>query len=354
VRSRSRGRHVVRVAFPPGPRRKGAGQVIQILHPKDEKNPSCILSNKARTNPGELLIFGNPAKNGHRGTETQSKLEKQRAARDRAEKIRGARLNPKRKRKLSIAETHQKRVQEILAKMPKPIRDVFDRNPSLSSKELVWVRQRMEQILAAAGKLFPRDYTKADLERAHAQAVAELKKKANPRRRRKDRRNPSEEQQAVQLYQSFHGKDPSAIVEKHVSAAIRLDYTALGDLEYIKVATPIGQKATFEFDSDHVKLASSPDGKQLYAIGGNQNLASCIDKDSLEKDFIDLGDGMEVSYLARKVHGDFRPVSYFHKFGEIDGTLPRMMFDKLKKQIFFVGGNYFIDTSKGVSPGIEN
>jgi hypothetical protein len=69
VRSVKRGGHVVRIAFPPGPRRKGAGKVVEILHPKGERNASrchphnkfqCPLSEKARTNPGELLIYGNP------------------------------------------------------------------------------------------------------------------------------------------------------------------------------------------------------------------------------------------------------------------------------------------------------
>jgi hypothetical protein len=303
VRSRSRGRHVVRIAFPPGPRRKGAGQVVEILHPKGEKkNPTCKISKTAKTNPGELLIFGNPAE----------------------------RANVSRRGQLGANG-----------------KGFGNHKPGCGCK-----------FCQRAAKLQSGELKPPPLPNRKKNAA----KRSTPRRRRKDRRNPvtrkrarnNGEQQAVQLYQSFHGKDPKEIVEKHVSAAIRLDYTALGDLEYVKVVTPLGEKAEFHFDSDHVKLASSPDGKQLYAIGGNQNLASCIDKDSLEKDFIDLGDGVEVSYLARKVHGAFRPVSYFHKFGEVDGTLPRIMFDKLKKQIFFIGGNYFIDTSKGVSPGIEN
>lgn len=328
VRSRSRGRHVVRIAFPPGPRRKGAGQVVEILHPRDEKNPSCILSNQAKTNPGELLIFGNPKGGNPETVESRkSKVEKQRAARERAARIRGARLNPD--------------LYEVVEITPADV-------PSVMTKPLS--RKEAKKFLGEMRTL----HQKAGTGNRYIMRRVKNPKRATPRRRRKDRRNPSEEQQAVQLYKSFHGKDPNAIVEKHVSAAMRLEYTALGNLEYIKVITPIGQKAEFHFDSDHVKLASSPDGKQLYAIGGNQNLASCIDKDSLEKDFIDVGEAQEVSYLARKVHGDFRPVSYYHRFGEKTGGKPQLMFDKLKKQIFFVGGEYFIDTSKGVSPGIEN
>ena len=300
-----RSQHEVRIAFPPGRRKKGSGRVIEVLHPKDEKkNPTCKVTEQAKKNPGELLIFGNPAT--HRGGRGNPDRSKQRAARDRAKKIRRARLN-------SGTKNHKPGCACFACK--------HQRGENTSYK-----RKRK-----AAGTR--RLVTSA---------------------RRRHQRNASEEQTAVQLYKSFHGKDPKEIVEKHVSAATRLEYAALGDLEYVKVITPLGQTATFDFEGDGVKLASSPDGKQLYAIGGNQNLASCIDKDSLEKDFLDLGEAQEVQYLARKVHGDFHPVSYYHQFGEKNGAKPQLMFDKLKKQIFFIGGEYYIDTTKGVSPGIEN
>ena len=191
------------------------------------------------------------------------------------------------------------------------------------------------------------------------------KKKKVARYRRphlRPRRNPSEEEQAVRLFQGFHGQDPKEIVEKHVSSATRLDYTALGDLVYLKVETPTGKETEFNFSGDGVKLAISPDGKQLYCIGGNQNILLCLDEDSKQKDFIDLGDGIEVAYLARKIHGKFQPVEYYHEFGEVDGTLPRLMYDKLRKQIFFIGGNYWVDVNMPapgtplgkISPGIEN
>jgi hypothetical protein len=49
------GGHRVRVAFPPGRRRKGSGKLVSILHPKGERNPCEV-------NPAELIIVGaNPA-----------------------------------------------------------------------------------------------------------------------------------------------------------------------------------------------------------------------------------------------------------------------------------------------------
>ena len=158
----------------------------------------------------------------------------------------------------------------------------------------------------------------------------------------------------MRLFEKFHGKEPKEIAEKQVSAAVRLDYTALGDLDYLKFETPGGTSATITFEGDGVKLASSPDGKQLYCIGGSQNLEGVLTADSLQKDFLDLGECSEVQYVARKVHNNFEPTQWHHKFGEETGDRPRLMYDRLRKQIFFVGGDYFIDLKGKVSPGIEN
>ncbi len=55
VRTVKKGGHVVRIAFPPGPRKKGSGQLVEVLHPVKD-NP-CRLGN-----PAELLVMmSNPA-----------------------------------------------------------------------------------------------------------------------------------------------------------------------------------------------------------------------------------------------------------------------------------------------------
>lgn len=311
-------KHEVRIAFPPGRRKKGSGRVVEILHPAGEKNPKCALSEKARKNPGELLIFGNP-----------STAAKKRTARDRAARIREARINPW--HAAGNFDSHEKALE------------------------------RRRQLEAAGHKVSMSVSAKGTSAENYSVYTREPLK--NPKKKiLRPRRNPSEGEQAVRLFKGFHGHDPNEIVEKHVSAATRLDYTALGDLVYLKVETPVGKEFEFNFHGDGVKLASSPDGKQLYCIGGNQNILPCLDEDSRQKDFIDLGDGIEVAYLARKIHGKFQPVEYYHEFGEVDGTLPRLMYDKLRKQIFFIGGNYWVDVNMPapgtplgkISPGIEN
>ena len=297
VRSKRARGHVLRIAFPPGPRRKGAGKVVEVLHPKQE-NP-CPISRK---NPEELLIYGL-----------------------------GALLNP-------VAKSHHQITKGGTA-MPaghKPgCKCPFCKRARGENPERASTRRRTRR-RSAPPKAKPA-----------ARKLRSVKLGA--------RRNPtSETKQAVRLFQKFHGKDPKEIAEKQVSAAIRLDYTALGDLDYLKFETPLGDAAKIGFEGDGVKLASSPDGKQLYCIGGSQNLESCLDAESLKKDFLDLGECSEVQYVARKVHNNFEPTQWHHKFGEETGDRPRLMYDKLRRQIFFVGGDYFIDLSSKVSPGIEN
>jgi hypothetical protein len=367
--------------------------------PKGHKRGcKCFACKRARgKNPGELLIFGNPAKRQKK--KNASKLERQRAARERAERIRGARANQGR---LIDAIRHGDRVTIVnrfgqqhtgravmrsssggwvlnmggahgtpgLADDRNVVRVKRSKNPV---RMTVFHDPAIKKFTAAIydpkfGNLYASGFTKKQAAQALRDRVREYRrsgslpagggygnpKRSTARRRRTDRRNPSDARQAVKLFQSFHGRDPKDIVEKHVSAEVRKDYAALGDLEHLLVVTPLGQTVKFNFHGDGVKLASSPDGKQLYCLGGNQNLTQCLTPDSLEKDFVDLGEGAEVQYLARKIHGNFEPISYFHKFGEKTGARPQLMYDKLKRQIFFVGGEYFINGKQGVSPGIEN
>lgn len=352
VRSVKRGSHVVRVAFPPGRRKKGSGKVVEILHPRGESNPSCIVSNQVRTNPGELLIFGNP-----------SAQAAKRSTRERAARIRSARLNPKKKGMAKLTPEEDRVWVRAFEDA------INDGKTDLQADK--WAGQQVRKQFPRLKKFRkfapnPKGHKKGCkcVFCEHQRKIAADKRmpkqirdvmRSNPRRRRKDhKRNPDQTQAAVRLFEKFHGRDPKEITEKHVSAAMRKDYTALGDLEHLKVITPLGQTVQFDFEGDGVKLASSPDGKQLYCIGGNQNLSSCLDAASLEKDFIDLGECVQVQYLARKVHAGFEPVSYYHKFGEKTGERPQLAYNKLQRQIFFVGGNYFIDTKQGVSPGIEN
>jgi len=294
VLSKRVGQHVLRFAFPPGRRKRGSGKVLEILHPK--KNPACEEGSCdiRQKNPSELLIFGNPCKT----------------------------------------------VNSRKSKVKSKSRGAVNHKPGCACFACKYKRGENPK-----AKLTHKKRTKPASGRASRESA------------RLRRRNSSDTEQAVKLFSSFHGRDAQQIITKQESAAMRLDYAALGDLDYIKVETPLGERAEFNFEGDGVKLESSPEGKQLYCIGGNQNLSACLTPESFEKDLIDLGEAREVQYVARKAQGKYEPTAFYHKFGEArDGdTKPRLMYDKLRKRIYFIGGQYWIDIKSwpAVSPGIE-
>lgn len=296
-------------------------------------------ASKSKRNPAELLIFGNPRGRARKKNHRMAPIPRGSVGDKLAQRFEA-------KLKLREMDRHQR---ALIKKGFSPIEarrltvEKFGfRNPEGSSNHKPGCKcpfcARAKKI-AVADKKMPKQ----------VRAVMS----PNPKRRN---RNPSDLEQAVSLYESFSGSDAKKLVERHESAAMRLDYTALGDLFKLLLLAPgEGEEYELTFDGDKVKLASSPDGKQLYLIGGNQDLGRVLRPESLAKDFVDLGDVAEISYDARKVHNNFEPTEWVHKFGEKTGDLPRAWYDKIRKRIYFAGGAYFIKSGPGgISPGIEN
>ena len=398
VRTKRTGHHELRIAFPPGPRRTGSGKLLEILHPKGERNPECELAGK---NPAELVIFGNPSwmkidgvvgkvidtrgsgltleylletKDGKQVWMKPRHRPRTANARSQNADLYDA-IRPHDRVTIVDHEGHQRTGRAVMLGPAGWVLNMGGPHgtPAIAHSDNVtrvkksnqseppigwqqWQDQmykRITKILKARGKTD--NYTLGDLEQAEKTADRQLRAElGGGYERNARRRNQSDGTgQAVKLFQTFHGKDPRGIIEKHVSDAMRMEYTALGALEYLLVENESGDKVKINFQGDGVTLASSPQANQLYFIGGNQNLSPCLGKftDDETKDFIDLGDALEVQYLARKAQGNFEPVKYFHQFGEEKrgSDLPRAIYDKLRKQVFLAGGEYTIE-----QPGIIN
>lgn len=182
-------------------------------------------------------------------------------------------------------------------------------------------------------------------------AITEFKRRVsrpgfglNPKTRR---RNPDELDQAADLYREFHGREPKEILEIQESDLARREYTALGDAVELRFILPDGERRlhiAFS-ESDQVKLASSPDGRQLYFLGGDQDIVDALEQNGVDttRELIDLGDAIFVSYDASKWQTDFKPTIWEHKLGEESGIHPRGFFDRLKRRIFLAGGNYRVE-----------
>lgn len=166
----------------------------------------------------------------------------------------------------------------------------------------------------------------------------------------------AEFQQAVELYEQFHGRAPEEILEAQRSDAARFDYVLLGPLlglapyvEGLRLPSPDhwddgGYPVLKDFG---VRLCSNAAGTQLYALG-ECDLADVLgefpDVDA-SKDLLDLGELAYIVYDARKAP-DFTPTDWMHRFDE---PRPRLGWDAVKGELFFVGGRYTID-----APGIEH
>jgi hypothetical protein len=177
---------------------------------------------------------------------------------------------------------------------------------------------------------------------------------------RPGRRNPEELERAVELYQTFHGKDPHEVVQAQRSAAMRVTYVAIGPLYGLGIYVPgaaipspdhwweyAGAVRFGRSKSDRVMLASNAEGLQLYAIGGDQDFSSVIRGTpgvDVSKDLVDVGECAFVVYFARKSVDDFQSIEYMHTFHT---PRPSLAYDQVKKEIFFVGGKYRVE-----APGI--
>lgn len=187
--------------------------------------------------------------------------------------------------------------------------------------------------------------------------------KANPQRRS----NPDSQIESERLYKTFHGADPKFVTDVRTELFSHDSYAKLGDLISFTVigddgreydaATPNPDIASKE---DVVSLAASPSGRQLYFIGGDQEINPAsfgIKGHAAHKDLICLGRLKAMCYRAAKEMHDFELIDYTHKSGEnlspsgkrylSKDALPYLNYDALNKQLSVAGGAYFI-TGRGI------
>lgn len=260
----------LRLAFPPGRRQTGSGQLVSILHPN---------------------------RSNHRGTEAQRNIGKTAT------------------------------IEQVEAKQTKAVNFLRD---------VVGDDDKADEIEA----LSPEEY-------------AERKKLtiSNPKNRKSEignrkSKNPDDTAGDREMFETFHGQQPREIIRVQENDIGADTYTALGDLWEMKLNCN-GENYKLEFAGCHVKLCSSADGRQLYTVGGDQNLSNCLPKGAPDKEFVSLGIVKKISYVTRKKFDKFQESVYEHKFGEEGGEPPWAFYARTQKRIFIVDGTYKVE-----APGI--
>jgi hypothetical protein len=289
------------------------------------KNSELLLmsGNPARRrNPAELVMMAaNPA----RPAGGPTKLDLQRQARERAEKIRQARENTPKPRK----NPHYDRlsVDERLA---------FGRL-GLGKAQL----QSASDIRRARKKL-------ADVQRFRNRLP-------NPGGSATADRLPSldapQATHARDLREAFteHSSDRYTVAtEPHIPAG---DYALLGQLVELRCKPEAGGQVQIITPEGKVLVISNASGRQIYFVGEGQALGESevrIFTDS-GSDRVELGECRSIVYEAAKWHEAVdasargKKVEWEHKFGEDGGYPPKLFYLRSRERLALEGGSYHVE-----------
>ena len=153
---------------------------------------------------------------------------------------------------------------------------------------------------------------------------------------------------ATDLYTQFHGRGPNRVIDRQMPIADYSDRPELAQLGKL-VSLTIGEETPKKWrrkitwgSREAPDLAAEPNGRQLYLVGGSQNLDGSLSGLPIDaqKQMIDLGFVYQVEYFTQKKFDNFQPVTYYHDLGEETGEVPRGVYDRLHKLIHIVGGAY--------------
>ena len=91
-------------------------------------------------------------------------------------------------------------------------------------------------------------------------------------------------------------------------------------------------------------LAGEPEGRQIYIVGGNQDISASLGSLGADesKEVIDCGFVYMVEYFTQKRFDRMQPVDYYHEFGEKTGVQPRLIFQRRERLLQLVGGEYTV------------
>jgi hypothetical protein len=168
------------------------------------------------------------------------------------------------------------------------------------------------------------------------------KKRAKKKNVRKRRRNYAD---AADLYTQFHGRGPRRVTDTGLPTKDYGDEPELAQLGKLVSLTfknkKFGTKRISWGGPEAPDLASTVNGKQLYIVGGNQDLGASVKALGLSStDTVDLGTAWQVEYFSRKGFDNYQPITYYHDLGEETGERPRLVYDQRRKRIHLVGGAY--------------
>lgn len=165
--------------------------------------------------------------------------------------------------------------------------------------------------------------------------------KRSRRRAAARRRNSDDIRAAAKLSEKFHGRPARKVRTIEEQETTREVLADLGRLISLDVKLSDGGTAELTTDGN-VRVAASPDGGQIYFVGGNQqvDLAELGLAGRLPKDHLMVGELAKLTYHTSKAFHNFEPTDYYHRMGEEGGQRPAIHYDVLNKALYLTGGTY--------------
>lgn len=171
-----------------------------------------------------------------------------------------------------------------------------------------------------------------------------LKRGAHKARRankaRSGRKNPDSMRQALRKYEEFHQRPAGHVLSVDERERYREIFADMGKLKELRVYL---DRANPDFPITHFSDAlavCTPEGTNIYFIGGDQRLNLEAFGISSDKDFVEIGPCTFIMYDTVKGIHNFERTNYYHHFGEEDGVYPVLGYDRLNHSLFLIGGNY--------------
>jgi hypothetical protein len=157
---------------------------------------------------------------------------------------------------------------------------------------------------------------------------------------KKNRRRNPDMTEAERKFEEFHGRPANRTIEYEQNFVYPAELAEMGRLKELRFeldpANPDFELSGF----GACQAVCTPDGANIYFIGGDQSIdMRALDLTS-DKDMVELGACVYIRYHTVKGFHDFEPIEYEHEFGEEDGILPILAYDRLNKTLFLISGNY--------------
>lgn len=311
----------------------------------------------ARTGEGRRTVQYNPA---HKGALTlgeyiQAVLQHTRGAHDAAGKI--------------IHETPKAKRREFASQIwaAREARGTAEHGTSSAGHdEPDWVTNPRKDYKAYSNALLREMLTSPHVPEAEKKAITILlaKRQQNPSALANPDTESEEYSQAKKIAELFHGRPVRE--EITVTESIREhDWLwRIGPLVSLKIRTLTKRNATLPFhqtEEGMVHLFCSPDGRQFYLRGGDQELdleaLGMGPKSDWYRDHMLIGEAKEITYRDKKKFHRFKLIDYFHKLGEETKKKPALAYDAFAHKMQIIGGQYRVETKDlvdGMSPGIVN